>query len=72
MSVLVQQKVLDGLRQRQGGHAAQTALAHRSADPDAAQMRQPARTSCQEGEKKEKRQLQQRMEASQHLLGGFS
>lgn len=52
VSVLVQQKVLDGLRQRQGGHAAQTALAHRSADPDTAQMRQPPRTSCQEGKKK--------------------
>lgn len=47
----MQQEVLDGLRQRQGGHAAQSAFAHRSADPDAAQMRQPAREFCQGGAK---------------------
>lgn len=68
LSVLVQQEVLDGLGQRQGGHAAYAAFAHRSADPDTAQMRQPPRGSCQEGEKK-KRQLQQHMKSAKHLTG---
>lgn len=44
-SVLVEQEVADGLRQRQGRDVFETSFAQGPADPDAAQVGQSLRTS---------------------------